>query len=65
MALDESHDDDEVFKDREITYVVNKKLFDEVKPINIDYLSTSRGAGFKLTSALDGAAGCGTSCSTC
>ena len=63
MALDESHDDDEVFTDRDITYVVNKTLFAKVQPVAIDYVQSPRGEGFKLSSSMDSASGCGTSCS--
>ena len=63
LALDESHDDDEVFTDREVTYVMDKTLFDRVKPVAVDYVSTPRGSGFKLSSNMDAGAGCGTSCS--
>ncbi|MDP2268858.1 MAG: hypothetical protein Q8K46_06785 [Deltaproteobacteria bacterium] len=65
MALDESHDDDEVFTDRAVKYLVNKTLFEKVKPVAIDYVQTPRGEGFKLSSNMDAAGGCGTSCSSC
>ena len=66
MALDESHDDDEVFTDREVTYLVNKTLFEKVKPVAIDYVQSPRGEGFKLSSSMDSAGGgCGSSCSSC
>lgn len=67
MALDESHDDDEVFTDRDVTYLVNKILFEQVKPVAIDYVQTPRGEGFKLSSKMDAAGGgsCGSSCSSC
>ena len=63
LTLDESHDDDEVFTDREVTYVMDRTLFDRVKPVAVDYVSTPRGSGFKLSSNMDAGAGCGTSCS--
>ncbi len=67
MALDESHDDDEVFTDRDVTYLVNKTLFEKVKPVAIDYEQNPRGGGFKLSSNMDaaGGEGCGSSCSSC
>ena len=65
MALDESHDDDEVFTDRDIKYLVNKVLLEKVKPIAVDYVTNPRGGGFVLSSNLDAAGGCGPSCSTC
>jgi iron-sulfur cluster assembly protein len=63
MALDESHDDDEVFTDKDVKYLVKKDLFNQVKPIAIDFVNTPRGSGFKLTSSLDAQESCGTSCS--
>jgi iron-sulfur cluster assembly protein len=63
MALDESHDDDEVFTDRGIKYVVSKSLLDQVKPITVDYITSPRGSGFKLTSSMDAMRTCTPSCS--
>jgi len=63
MALDESNEDDTVFTDRDVTYVVEKGLLERIKPISIDYVETPRGSGFKLTSALDETPGCGPACS--
>lgn len=65
MALDESNDEDEIFTDRNVTYLVNKTLFEKVKPVAIDYIVTPRGEGFKLSSTMDAAGGCGSSCSSC
>jgi Fe-S cluster assembly iron-binding protein IscA len=63
MALDESKQDDEIFEDRGITYLVEKDLFEKVKPIEIDFITTPRGSGFKLTSSLKQESACGSSCS--
>jgi Fe-S cluster assembly iron-binding protein IscA len=60
MALDEPREDDEVFKESGITYAVNKQLFEQVKPINIDFVNTPRGSGYRISANL--AKGCG-SCS--
>ena len=65
MALDESHEEDEVFTDRDVKYLVNKTLLEKIKPIAVDYVSNPRGAGFVLSSSLDAAGSCGTSCSSC
>jgi iron-sulfur cluster assembly protein len=65
MALDESQGNDEVFTDRGITYLVDKSLLEEVKPINLDFTETAQGSGFKLTSSLAAGDGCGGSCSGC
>jgi len=62
MALDESKEDDEVFKENGITFMVNRDLFELAKPISLDYITTNMGSGFKLTSGLDEGSSCGGSC---
>jgi len=67
MALDEPKDDDEIVKSNGITYLVNKELLDQAKPITIDFVESGWGSGFSINSNLakgakDGACG---SCSTC
>ncbi len=46
MALDEPKKDDAYFEDEGITFLVNKQLFDRVKPIRIEHLR----AGFSVYS---------------
>jgi iron-sulfur cluster assembly protein len=65
MALDESKEDDEVFKKDEVTFMIDKELFEQAKPITVDYIISGRGSGFKLTSSLDNADQCGGSCCGC
>jgi len=62
MALDDQKEDDEMFKENGITFVINKDLFELVKPINLDYITTRMGNGFKLSSGLDAESSCGGSC---
>jgi Fe-S cluster assembly iron-binding protein IscA len=62
MALDESTTNDEAFEDRGVTFLVEKELFDKVKPIAVDFITTPRGSGFQLTSSLSKENACG-SCS--
>jgi Fe-S cluster assembly iron-binding protein IscA len=63
MALDEPKSDDEVIDEKGTKFVIEKDLFGQAKPINIDFITTPQGAGFKLTSSLAAAeGGCG-SCS--
>jgi iron-sulfur cluster assembly protein len=64
MALDEATSEDEIFEDRGITYVVEKALFEEAKPIAIEFITTPRGSGFQLTSNLKQEQSCGSSCSS-
>jgi Fe-S cluster assembly iron-binding protein IscA len=64
MALDESTPNDEVFEDRGVKFLVEKDLFDKVKPIAVEFITTPRGGGFKLTSGLGQEGACG-SCTSC
>jgi Fe-S cluster assembly iron-binding protein IscA len=45
-----------------MTYVVEKTLFEQVKPIKVDYVNTPSGSGFSISSNLKAAKDCG-SCS--
>jgi iron-sulfur cluster assembly protein len=63
MALDESTTNDEVFEDQGIKFLVEKTLFEKVKPITVDFITTPMGAGFRLTSNLSQESACGSSCS--
>ncbi len=65
MALDESKQDDEVFEDRGVTYLIEKNLFEKVKPISVEFITTPRGSGFKLNSSLSQQEGACGSCSGC
>jgi len=65
MALDEPRDGDETFKENGITFLINKELFELVKPITVDFISTPRGSGFKVSSSLETGSSCGKSCSSC
>lgn len=62
MALDEPLEEDMTFTDRDVKFVIDKKLFEEVKPIRVDFIEAPTGSGFKLTSNLAAGAGCGGTC---
>lgn len=63
MALDEPKEDDEIRDNNGITYLINRQLFDQAKPINVDFVDSAMGSGFSITSSLNlGGGGCG-SCS--
>jgi len=65
LALDESTPDDDVFENSGVSYVVEKKLFQEVKPISIEFIESAHGGGFQVKSSMSAAGGgCG-SCSSC
>jgi Fe-S cluster assembly iron-binding protein IscA len=63
MALDEPRDEDHTFDDKGLSYVIEKNLFDQVKPIKVDYITTPMGAGFNISSNMPMGGGCGQSCS--
>lgn len=63
MALDESNENDEVFEKGGFTYVIEKKLYNDLKPITIDYVITQRGEGFVINTGMK-SDGC-SSCSGC
>jgi Fe-S cluster assembly iron-binding protein IscA len=63
MALDEPKDNDEVIEDNGITYLIEKGLYEEAKPINVDFVDAAMGSGFSITSKLSTGASCGNSCS--
>jgi len=73
MALDGPLASDEVFTEQGVQFVIDKKLFEDAKPISIDFVESAMGAGFLMKSGLqaegDGdccsssAGGCGSGCS--
>ncbi len=62
LALDESKKSDVTFTDRGILYFIDKDLFEEIKPIKIDFEDGFGLAGFKLTSSLSNRPGAGGGC---
>jgi iron-sulfur cluster assembly accessory protein len=70
ISLDEKNDSDEVFEENGFTFLVEKALLDEAKPIKLDYIVTPQGEGFYISSALMraddcGGGDCGGGCSCC
>jgi iron-sulfur cluster assembly protein len=63
MALDEPKDDDEVTVNNGITYMINKQLLDEVKPVSVEFMESPHGSGFAINSNLKKAGSCSSSCS--
>jgi Fe-S cluster assembly iron-binding protein IscA len=64
MALDEPQENDEVIKDNGITYLIDKELLDQAKPINVDFVESAFGSGFSISSQLSTCGpSCGSSCS--
>jgi iron-sulfur cluster assembly protein len=62
MALDEPAETDDVINEKGITFLIDKDLLNEVKPITVDFIDTPQASGFKVTGNLPKADGCGSSC---
>ena len=62
LVLDEPSEDDQVFTQEGITYVIGKDLLEQVKPIKVDYVNAPNGNGFYIFSNLKAESDCG-SCS--
>lgn len=52
MALDEHREDDHVLTHSGVTFLVEKTLIERTKPIKIDYVHSTLGAGFTIRSSL-------------
>lgn len=67
MALDEPKEDDQVFTERGVTFLIEKALFDRAKPISIDYVLNAMGGGYMLKSELmkPNSVKCENICETC
>ena len=52
MALDEQKEDDEVITDKGVTFIIDKELYNRVKPIHIEYTHSTLGDGYTLKSEL-------------
>ena len=61
MALDESQEGDEVFNQNGLTFMIEKALYEQVKPIKVDFVETPRGSGYAISSNLK-PADCGGGC---
>jgi Fe-S cluster assembly iron-binding protein IscA len=57
LVLDEPSENDKVFTQEGITYVVSENLFEKVKPIKVDFIDTPGGGGFFIFSNLGKEAG--------
>jgi Fe-S cluster assembly iron-binding protein IscA len=59
MALDEPKENDIRFVEDRITFLIDKGLFERVKPVNIDFIHTQNMKGFFIKSNLPPTCGCG------
>jgi iron-sulfur cluster assembly protein len=58
MALDEPKQGDQVFEDGGIKFLIDKQLFDQAKPIRIDFLASKRRSGFSVSGNLSAGGRC-------
>jgi Fe-S cluster assembly iron-binding protein IscA len=65
MALDEPKENDEVFNESGLTFLINKELLDSAKTISVEFIETPRGSGFSVTSALTNKGKDDNCCGTC
>lgn len=65
MALDEPKDNDEVFNEGGLTFLVNKDLLGSVQPITVEFVETEKGSGFAVKSALTDKGKADNCCGTC
>ncbi|MCX8022096.1 MAG: hypothetical protein N2745_04920 [Syntrophorhabdaceae bacterium] len=63
MALDEPTENDEIFHEKGIKFLIEKDLYEKAQPITVDFVQTPMGGGFTIKSELSKSSGCGTSCS--
>jgi len=49
MTLDEPQENDETFNERGLTFVIDKQLFEQVRPVKIDYVSSALAPGFAIS----------------
>lgn len=62
MALDEPQETDVTYTNDNVTFTIEKDLFEKAKPIRVDFVESAEGSGFTLASKLAAGGGCGSSC---
>lgn len=62
MALDEPKEEDQSFELDGLTYLVDSALWNQARPIKVDYVEDGQCSGFAITSMLSKPNSCG-SCS--
>ncbi len=49
MTLDEPQENDKTFNKKGLTFIIDKQLFEQVKPVKIDYVSSALTPGFAIS----------------
>jgi len=52
MALDDQRENDRIFTEKGVMFIIENELFDRVKPISIDWVESALGSGYKIKSEL-------------
>jgi len=65
MALDEPGENDEIIETEGFTFLIEKPLLAEAKPIKVDYVVTPQGEGFIISSGMKKTSECGGGCCGC
>ena len=65
LFFDEAKDSDVHLNNKNIEFVIDPRLYEQAKPINIDYSTNPVIPGFIVSSALDNADGCGSCACSC
>jgi iron-sulfur cluster assembly protein len=65
MALDEATDNDETFEAGGFTFLIEKQLLSDAKPVKVDYVTTPQGEGFIISSGIKKPSACGGGCCGC
>jgi HesB-like selenoprotein len=67
LALDEKKENDELFTEKGVSFVIARTLLDQVKPVTIDYVESALGSGYVLKSDLFKGLGgiCSSICESC
>jgi iron-sulfur cluster assembly protein len=66
LALDEPKDNDKIFENNSLKFLIEKGLLETCGSVKVEYLDAGPRSGFGITSAkpLGGGGGCGGSCSS-
>ena len=66
LALDEPKDNDTIFENNSLKFLIEKGLLETCGSIKVEYIDAGPRSGFGITSAnpLGGGGGCGGSCSS-
>jgi len=65
LFFDEPTDDDLRLDENGVAFIIDKTVYEQAKPISIDYSENPVTPGFLVSSALDSGAGCGDCACSC